>query len=131
MKTLDWNTLRIHSTLYHTYQLLYCKGRIQITSSHSIMNMKRNIWLIKMKILDWNTFKIYISLYHTYQLLYCKGHIQIIRSHSSRNIDRKIVDLLKWKHWLEIHLKLILCYIILTNYYIVKETFRSQVVTVP
>ena len=38
MKTLGWNMFRIYTTLYHTYQLLYCKGHIQITSSHSIIN---------------------------------------------------------------------------------------------
>ena len=41
MKTLDWNTLRIYTTFYHTYQLLYCKGHTQITSSHSIINIER------------------------------------------------------------------------------------------
>ena len=36
IKTLDSNTLRIYTRLYHTYQLLYRKGHIQITNSHSI-----------------------------------------------------------------------------------------------
>ena len=32
MKTLDWNTLRIYTTLYHIYQILHCKGHMQITA---------------------------------------------------------------------------------------------------
>ena len=41
---------RIYTTLYHTYQLLYCKGDVQITSAHSIINMERKaIDLLKLK----------------------------------------------------------------------------------
>ena len=36
---------------------------------------------------------------------------------------------IKRKHWVEIRLEFTLHYITLTNYYIVKDTFRSQVVT--
>ena len=41
MKRLDGNTLTIYTTLYHTYQLLHCKGHIQVTSNHSIRNVER------------------------------------------------------------------------------------------
>ena len=78
-----------------------------------------------MKTLGWNTFRIYTTLYHTYQLLYCKGDVQITSGHSTINMERKTIDLLKWKHWIEIHLEFILHYITLTNYYIVNDTFRS------
>ena len=40
MKTLDLNTLRIYTTLYHTYRLLYSKGHIENASNYSIMNME-------------------------------------------------------------------------------------------
>ena len=35
------NMFRIYTTLYHNYQLLCCKGDVQITSGHSIINMER------------------------------------------------------------------------------------------
>ena len=35
-----FNTLTNYTTLYHTYQLLYCKEHIQITSNHSNVNVK-------------------------------------------------------------------------------------------
>ena len=38
MKTFDRNTLRIYTTLYHAYQLLYCKGHIQIDHKQSQYN---------------------------------------------------------------------------------------------
>ena len=35
-----FNTLRIYITIYHTYQVLYCKGHIQMTSNKSIINVE-------------------------------------------------------------------------------------------
>ena len=46
IKTL---ALRIYTRLYHIYPLLYCKGNIPITSSHTIKNMEKNNKFIKMK----------------------------------------------------------------------------------
>ena len=37
---IEFNTLRNYTTLYHTYQLLYCKGHIHITNNHSNVNVK-------------------------------------------------------------------------------------------
>ena len=37
---IEFNTLRYHATLYHTYHLLYCKGHIEIISNHSNVNME-------------------------------------------------------------------------------------------
>ena len=34
-----FSTHRIYITLYHTYQLLNCKGHIQMTSNYSIIDV--------------------------------------------------------------------------------------------
>ena len=70
---MDWNSLRNYTTLKYTYRLLYCKGHIQITSNHSIINMKKRNRVNK-KTLDWNTLRNYTTLKYTYLLLHCKGH---------------------------------------------------------
>ena len=41
------NTLRIYTKLYHTYQLLYCKGHIQITSNHNTIDVKKETNRVK------------------------------------------------------------------------------------
>ena len=38
---IAFNTLRIYITIYHTYQLLYCKGHIQMMSNDSTINVER------------------------------------------------------------------------------------------
>ena len=52
MKTFDRNILRIYTTLYtltiytalyHTYQILYSKWHIHITSNHCIIDKKKII----------------------------------------------------------------------------------------
>ena len=35
------NTLRIYTTLYHTYPLLYCKGHIHTKSNYSIIEVEK------------------------------------------------------------------------------------------
>ena len=40
MTKIASNTIRINITIYHTYQLLYCKGHIQMMSNDRTMNMK-------------------------------------------------------------------------------------------
>ena len=40
MITLNLIYLEIYATLYHTYNLLYCKGHIQMTSNHSNINVE-------------------------------------------------------------------------------------------
>ena len=52
MKTLVRNTLKTYTMLYHTYQLLYCKGDVQITSGHSTIKMEKNNRFFKMETLD-------------------------------------------------------------------------------
>ena len=79
--------LRIYTTLYHTYQLLYCKGHIQITSNHSIIiNVEKSNRVNKNETLIEIHIRIYTILNCTYPLLYCKGHIQITSNHSIINI---------------------------------------------
>ena len=79
----------IYTTLYQTYQLLYCKGHIQITNNHSNVNIEtKNNRENKMTI-KFNTLRNYTILYQTYQLLYCKRHIEIISNHSNVNMETK------------------------------------------
>ena len=44
-----FNTHRIHTTLYHTYILFYCKGHIQMTRNHRIINVKTKATIKKTK----------------------------------------------------------------------------------
>ena len=37
-----FNILRIHITIHHTYQLLYHKGHILMTSNDNTINVKKN-----------------------------------------------------------------------------------------
>ena len=79
--------------------------------------------------MEFNTFRNYNKLYHTYWLLYCKGHIQITSYDSNVNVETEKNNRVNKKTTLNsIHLEIILHYITLTNYYIVKDTFRSQVI---
>ena len=62
--------------------------------------------------------------------LYCKGHIRMTNNHSNVNVEtEKNNRVNKMATLNSIHLKIILHYITLTNYYIVKDTFRSQIIT--
>ena len=63
MKTLNWNTLRIYITLYHTWFLLYCKWHNQMTSSHSIINMETKSNLV-------NKWKHWIEIHLEFLLHY-------------------------------------------------------------
>ena len=40
---MSHSTLRISTTLYHIYQILYCKGHIQMTiaSNHNTIDVKK------------------------------------------------------------------------------------------
>ena len=40
---IEFNTLRNYTKIHYTYQLLYCKGRIQMTSNHSNENVETKI----------------------------------------------------------------------------------------
>ena len=40
-ENIKFNTLREYTTLYLTYQLLYCQGCIQIISNHSNVNIEK------------------------------------------------------------------------------------------
>ena len=70
--------------------------------------------------------RIYTILYNNYKLLHCKGNIQI--ASNQRNIKMEKNQYIK-KHYIQINLEFILHYIILTDYYIVMGTFRSEVIT--
>ena len=41
--TFKFNTCRNYTTLYHTYILLNCKGRIQMTNNNSTVNAETEI----------------------------------------------------------------------------------------
>ena len=58
MKTLDLNTLRTYTTLYHTYRLLYSKGHIENASNYSIRNMEKSNKENKTKTMDRNTLRV-------------------------------------------------------------------------
>ena len=56
------NTIHVYYTaLYHTYQLLYCKGHIQITSNHSNVNVETKNNRVN-KMITLNT--IHLKLYY-------------------------------------------------------------------
>ena len=38
--SVEFSTLRNHTTIYHTYQWSFCKGHIQMTSNHSNVNVQ-------------------------------------------------------------------------------------------
>ena len=40
---IELNTITNYTTLYHTYQLLYYKGHIQITYNHTNIKVKTKI----------------------------------------------------------------------------------------
>ena len=63
--------LRIYTTLYDIYWLLYFKGHIQNTSYHSIVNMERKT-SEKIKWKHWITkqHRNKSTWYHIYKLLY-------------------------------------------------------------
>ena len=69
-------------------------------------------------------FRIYNTIYHTYLLLYCKGHIQMTCNDSTINVETKSDRVNKITKLHLIHLEFTLQHITLTNYYIVKDTFR-------
>ena len=80
--------------------------------------------------IEFNTLRNYTKIYYTYQLLYCKTHIQITSNHSNENVETKIDNRVnKMTTFNSIHLEIILHYITLTNYYIIKDAFKWQVIT--
>ena len=84
------NTLRNHTTLYHTSQLLNCIRDIQITSNHVNVNVepKKNNSVNKMMSLNSTHLENILQYIHLPQL-YCKGHIQMISNHSNINLKIK------------------------------------------
>ena len=46
---IEFNTLKIYITIYYTYQLLYCKGRIQMMSNESNINVEKKNDRVKKK----------------------------------------------------------------------------------
>ena len=71
-----------------------------------------------------NSIQVYTILYHTYKLLHRKRHIQLTSNHSNVNVKiNKNNRVNKMIILNSIHLQIILHYITLTNYYIVKDTF--------
>ena len=58
---VTFNTLKIYITLYYTYQLLNCKGHIQMTNKYNTMNVKtKNKRLKKVS----TFYSIYLELYY-------------------------------------------------------------------
>ena len=72
--------------------------------------------------IKFNTLTNYTTLYHTYRLLHCKRHIQLTSNHSNINVEiNKNHKVNKMTTLSLIHLQIILHYITLTDYYIVKD----------
>ena len=67
----------------------------------------------------------FILQYITYQLLYCKGHIQMTSNHSNVNVEIEKINKVNKITTLNLtNLEIILQKTTLTNYYIVKDTFK-------
>ena len=41
--SMSFNALKIYTTLYHTYKVLYCKGHIQMIRNHSTIDVEKKI----------------------------------------------------------------------------------------
>ena len=75
---ITFNTSRIYIKLYHTCQLLYCKGHIQMSSNDSIINVvTKNYIMNKMTKLYSIHSEFTLQACHTYHLLYFNGHIEM------------------------------------------------------
>ena len=63
---IEFNTFKNYTTLYHTYQLLYCKRHIQITSNHSNVNVEteKNNRVNKMITLNSSHLELYYIISH-------------------------------------------------------------------
>ena len=71
-----------------------------------------------------NSIQVYTTLYHTYKPLHCKRRIKLANNHSNINVEiNKNNRVNKMTALNLIHLQIILHYITLTKYYIVKDTF--------
>ena len=70
----------------------------------------------------YNCIKIQTIFYHTYWLLFCKGHIEITSNDSTISVETKNNRINKMKTLHSIHLEFILYYIMLTFFYIAKDT---------
>ena len=126
---IAFNTLRIYITIYDTYLLLYCKWHIQIRINNSIINVETKTIDEQIDKIAFNIFRIYIAICHTYPLLYCKGHSQMRSNDSNINVKTKNnrVNKMIKKH--SVHFEFTSQYITLTSYYIVKDTFRWELMT--
>ena len=56
--------------LYHTYQILYCTGHIQMTSNQSTIKVEEEEIKYKNVNVAFYILRISTTLYHTYHLLY-------------------------------------------------------------
>ena len=80
--------------------------------------------------MKFNALTNYTTLYHTCKLLHRKRHIQLTSNHSNINLEiNKNNGVMKMIILNLMHLQIILNYITLTIYYIVKDRLRSQVTT--
>ena len=59
---IEFKTLRNYTTIYHTYQLLYFKGHIQLISNHSNVNVEREKNNIVNKMTSLNSTHLVITL---------------------------------------------------------------------
>ena len=74
---ITFKTLRIYTTLYHTYRLLYCNGHIKIISNYNKINVETEKNRVKNVNITFNTLRIYTTLYYIAPTSYYnfKGHI--------------------------------------------------------
>ena len=120
--------LRISTTLYLTYQLLYRTGYIQMRSNYSKIEVETEeieykYWKVTFSILTIST-----TLYHTYQLSYYEGYIQMTTNYSTTEVEAGEIEY-KNETWHSLYLGFLLTYIICINHYIVQDTFRWEATT--
>ena len=75
--------LRISTTLYPTYQVLYCTGYILMTSNYSTIEEESEEIGCKNVNVTFYILRIYTTICHTSQQLYFIGHIQISSNYST------------------------------------------------
>ena len=84
--------LCIYTTLYLTYQLLYCTGHIEILSNYSIIELEAKEIEYQDVNITFSILRIYTTLYHTYQLLYCTGHIEMTSNYSTMEVEAEEIE---------------------------------------
>ena len=115
--------LMISTTLYHTYQLLYCTGHVQMRSNDKIMELELEEITYENVNIAFYILRISTTLYLSYQLLYCTGYIKMTSNYSTIEVDSEEIEYKNETSHFQ-YLRVLLLYITFTNYYIIQDTFR-------